>query len=169
FEPQSKDFQRQLVERYYANIDFTSEEAMQRFFVVLQEVFHDLQPAENRLPWQHASDLAEEHFGRLVRFLGRDGIEIIDGEIRVARGIVELPIPKGMSSVSEKAIQGHIQQAKRRMSEADYPAAITVCYTLVEAFLKAMLAKMDAKFKTDEGDIRKLYGILKGPLGLDPA
>ena len=161
--------ERQLVERYYANIDFASEEAIQRFFVVLEEILHDLQPVADPRPWQHTSDLAEEHFGRLVRFLGRDGIEVVEGQIRLAHGIVDGPNIQGIEGLSDEAIREHIQRAKRRLSEGDYPSAIAVCYTLVETFLKAVLKNMEVEFKDTQGDIRTLYNAVRGPLGLDPA
>lgn len=165
----TKGEERQLVERYYANIDFSSEATIQKFFVVLQEIVHDLEPAPRRQPWQHQSDLAEEHLARLIRFLGRDGIEIIDGQLRVSRGIVDSLVPRGLSNASEDTIRANVQRAKRRMSDGDYPAAITASYTLVEEFMKALLLKVGVEGKEDEGDIRNLYRDLRGPLSLDPA
>lgn len=157
--------QRILVEQYFAAIDFTSIEEVNRFFLVLEEIIHDLQPSQNRFPWQHPSDLAEEHNERLQRFLKREGVELIEGHLRIAQGVVET----GLTDISEQSILRYVNRAKQRLTEEDYPAAITISYTLVESFLKTLLRNLEVEFRDTQGDIRQLYNDLKEPMQLNPA
>jgi hypothetical protein len=62
----------------------------------------------------------------------------------------------------------HIEKCRSKISSGDSAGAITNAYTLIEAVLKDLLRHTGTTFKADEGDVRALYGLLRGPLNLDP-
>lgn len=67
-----------------------------------------------------------------------------------------------------KATRDQVEKAKKKLAEGDYAGAITNCYTLVEELLKELLKKTDTPYSQNEGDIKKLYRQLSGPLNLNP-
>lgn len=74
--------------------------------------------------------------------------------------------------LQDRAIADHLEKAKRRLFEADFDGAISISYTVVEAFLKALLRQMPApinEFNEDEGDIRALHNRTSDALSLCPS
>ena len=66
-------------------------------------------------------------------------------------------------------IDEQIDKAKKKLAEGDYDGAITNARSLVEAFLKEMIAKSSAKIPKYDGDLLKLYKVAKQALNLDPS
>lgn len=67
-----------------------------------------------------------------------------------------------------KATRDQVEKAKKKLGEGDYAGAITNCYTLAEELLKELLKKTGTTYSQNEGDIKKLYRQLSGPLNLNP-
>ncbi len=82
FVPRSSGQRRGLVDQFYANIDWTNSDAVNRFLAdVLQPVLVSLQTQADR-PGA-GSDYAATTLGRLVKLLELDGYSTKDGRIRL--------------------------------------------------------------------------------------
>ena len=78
-------------------------------------------------------------------------------------------VPEGLAAISHAGITEQVSKANARLSSGDHAGAIASSYTLVEDLLKLILREAGVAFKENEGDIRKLYGLARGPLNLDPS
>lgn len=164
----AKNEQAALVEKYYHNIDFTDNSSLDRFLLVLGEILYDLNPSRCKYSWQHPSDLAEQHFDRLLRFLTLDGIQYLDERLFVNRDTIDLPDFSELTDVKIETIRSYIDEARKRLAAGNYPAVLTLAYTLIEEFLKVLLRGLSVEFKQSSGNIVHLYGALKDPLNLHP-
>lgn len=81
----------------------------------------------------------------------------------------ELITTSNIAKLSDDYIKAKLQKAERRILEKDYSGAITISASLTESILKLLLDEMDVAYKPDLGDIRKLYDLVKTPLGLNPS
>ena len=93
-----------------------------------------------------------------------DGVPFFD-LVPISSGTIK---PTSLEAVSHATLGEHIEKCRSKISSGDSAGAITNAYTLIEAVLKDLLRHTGTTFKADEGDVRALYGLLKGPLNLDP-
>ena len=85
--------------------------------------------------------------------------------VALSAGTIE---PAALAALSHATFAEHVEKCRAKIASGDSAGAITNAYTLIEAVVKALLRQTGTEFKPDEGDIRTLYGLLKGPLHLDP-
>ena len=63
-------------------------------------------------------------------------------------------------------LRAHVSKAKSRIDQSDYAGSISICYTLIESFLKLSLDELSEKCREGEGDIKKLYKQYSSAAGL---
>lgn len=110
--------------------------------------------------------LVKEHFSGFMQ-----GNDYIKGEpyLEVRSLGEDIIAPEALSSISHTKISEQFSKANRKISEGDFSGAIASAYTLVEHLLKLLLEETKTPYKQDEGDIRRLYNLLRKPLCLDPS
>jgi HEPN domain-containing protein len=164
YDPQIGGQRRSLVERYYANIDFTSASDVRRLLAVYEEIIENLTQATERQPDANY----KATINSLLRRMERDGFRYEDRRFvseRLNAAIVSAPT---LVQLTEASIQEQIEKAQRKIANGDAAGAITNAYTLVEEFLKQLLRKTGTAFNESEGDIRALYKLVASPLHLAP-
>ncbi|MCC5970053.1 MAG: abortive infection family protein [Pararhodobacter sp.] len=84
--------------------------------------------------------------------------EYIDGPMffEVVRN-AQLIQPVSKILLTDASLAEHIHKSRDRLEKRDFSGAISICYTIVEEFLKLSLKEESVKFKDEEGDIRRLY------------
>jgi hypothetical protein len=97
-----------------------------------------------------------------------DGWKFGAGRFTFTRSVGRGVEPVGVLALSESSIEEHVAKARQKIESGDYAGAITNAYTMIETFLKLLLARLGVEFKRDEGDIKTLYGLVIGPLNLNP-
>lgn len=124
----------------------------------------------------------------LNRFLWQDGCELVFRERpatlisnrKVKRlpyfkvhEIIEVSISDELRDFLQRGtLSDHVDKAKRRLVEGDYDGTISIAYTLVESFLKALLRQMPPPsnaFNESEGDICALHCLASAVLNLSPS
>ncbi|SFG50896.1 Abortive infection C-terminus [Palleronia marisminoris] len=63
-------------------------------------------------------------------------------------------------------LRAHVSKANSRIDQSDYAGAISICYTLIESFLKLSLDELSEEYREGEGDIKKLYKQYSSAAGL---
>ena len=76
--------------------------------------------------------------------------------------------PKALVALNHEYINEQLRKGNQRLQDKDESGAITVAYTLVEDVIKKLLTEMGCDFNVNEGDIRKLYALIRKELKLDP-
>jgi hypothetical protein len=162
FTPNVSGQRRSLVEQYYANVDFCSLSDVKKVVSAYDEVMEKIQNSIDMGAGPNAPVKAA-----LIRRMYRDGFTYVDSHFHIDQTSIGAGIVPVLSLTGESLLE-HVEKAKAKIEAGDNAGAITSAYTLVEAFLKAILAKGDILFNRDEGDIRKLYKLASGPLHLNP-
>ena len=89
------------------------------------------------------------------------------------REIIEVSIGDQLRDfLQHHAISDHLEKAKHRLLEGDYDGAISIAYTLTEAFLKTLLRKMPPPFNAlneNEGNVTALHKSAAKALNLSPS
>lgn len=80
-----------------------------------------------------------------------------------------IPEPEGLTSLQHAAVAEQVSKCRDRIANGDFSGAIASTYTLVEEFLKLVLAGAEVDFQAQQGDVRELYRLLRTKLGLDPS
>ncbi len=162
FVPQVSGQRRSLVEQYYANIDFCSPSDVRKVTAAFDEIMLRLGSDPRRFP-DHQQTSA-----KLVARMERDGFRFEDGRFIIDSLAATLPQTPSLVALTEESISEHVVKARAKIEAGDPAGAITNAYTLVEQFLKELLRQSGTDFKESEGDIRLLYGLVSGPLNLEP-
>jgi len=163
YDPQVGGQRRSLVERYYANIDFTSVADVKNLLAVYEEVIESLKQVAER-----NQDGPNVTMNSLLRRMERDGFRYENGRFvgdALDDAIVHAP---ALVQLTEESIREHVEKARQKIANGDPAGAIASAYTLVEGFLKQLLRKTDTAFSESEGDIRTLYKAICAPLHLNP-
>ncbi|WP_138923830.1 abortive infection family protein [Sulfitobacter sp. BSw21498] len=134
---------------------------------VIEEAFNALDEDEN-----HAENIAFQ----FSKILAQDGYKLnkdyrpgfYDGNDHVPGPIFFQVVPNklvfGNSPtkllLTHPILEERVTKARARIESNDFDGAITICYTVIEGFLKLSLEKQGVEFKDTEGDIKKLYKAL---------
>jgi len=127
-------------------------------------------------------DQAEDAALQFTKLLVRDGFKLVkkshgsfefDGKyhdgspyFQVQSTVSKAP-PAPPFLLNQDTLSEYTVKAKDRIENSDFSGAITVCYTLIEGFLKLSLEGLDSSFNKDEGDIKKLYKTFSKAAGLN--
>jgi hypothetical protein len=165
FDPQVGGQRRSLVERYYANVDFTNPNEVRKLVAAYEELMLQL----NAHPSQWTDEnRRREIVQKLLSRMERDGFRYEGGHfISDALYAHALDTPS-LVALSHESISEHIEKARAKIAGGDAAGAITNAYSLFEAFLKAVLREKKALFNENEGDIRSLYNCVADALNLNP-
>lgn len=153
---------RSLVEQYYANVDFCNLSDVRKVMAAFDELM--LRLASD--PFRFTDH--EQMSAKLVARMQRDGFRFEGGRFvcdSLAASLLQTP---SLVALTEESISEHVEKARAKIEAGDPAGAITNAYTLVEQFLKELLRQSGTDFKESEGDIRSLYGLVSGPLNLEP-
>lgn len=162
-DPQIGGQRRGLVERYYANIDFTSAADIKKLLAVYEEVIEGLQQVSERNP-----DGPNVTLNALLRRMEKDGFRYQDGRFVAEALNIAIVHAPSLVQLTEDSIQEHVEKARQKIASGDSAGAIANAYTLVEEFLKQLLRRTGTSFNESEGDLRVLYRAVCAPLHLDP-
>lgn len=165
FDPQVAGQRRSLVERYYANVDFTNPDEVQKLVAAYEELMLQL----NAHPSQWADDKRRtETIQTLVSRMERDGFRCEGGRF-ISDGLSAHTLhTPSLVALSHESVSEHIEKCRAKIVAGDAAGAITNAYSLVEAFLKQILREKGVSFKENEGDIRSLYNCAADALNLNP-
>lgn len=155
---------RGLVEKYYANMDFSSASDIKNLAAVFEEIIENLTQAAERQPGENHTATINS----LLRRMERDGFRYENRRFVSDALNVAVAHAPSLVQLSEAFIQEHIKKARQKIVSGDPAGAIASAYTLVEEFLKQLLRKTGTTFNENEGDIRALYKLLAEPLNLAP-
>jgi hypothetical protein len=162
---------RTLVEQYYAGIDFTDRTQVRRLARVFDDVVDNIIRVTNRRTWSSSPDpqieTQRERLAELLRKMERDGFKHSNERFE-HQSIGAAIIHVQALILSQASVTEHVEKARLKIESGDFSGAIASSYTLVEALLKALLRQLAPGFNGNEGDIRQLYNLLKGPMNLDP-
>ncbi len=133
--------------------------------------------------WGEEGINPEHAAAHLNRTLKRDGFEVVREERHLfysgndsvtdpffivrAFGGRTVHVPS-LVKLTEESITEQLAKARLKIESGDHSGAVTNAYTLIEAFFKAMLRRLEVPFNESEGDIRELYKLLVEPLNLNP-
>lgn len=76
-------------------------------------------------------------------------------------------VPEKLTALTHEAIHEQIRKVNTKIESGDFAGAIANAYTLVETFLKQVLADLNVQHKDEEGDIRELYKLARDALNLN--
>jgi hypothetical protein len=68
--------------------------------------------------------------------------------------------------LTEASLNEHLSKARDRLERGDFSGSISICYTLIEEFLKLRLNDLQTSYNDNEGDIKKLYRLYAKQAGL---
>lgn len=162
---------RTLIEQYYAAMDFQNPADMQRLARVYDEVIDNLTRVTSRrpdfLPSNREIDMQRERLADLLKKMERDGFKRVSDRF-AHQSINSVTMHIQALALTQASITEHVEKSRAKIVAGDFSGAITSAYTLIEALLKALLRQLVPGFNENEGDIRQLYNLLKGPMNLDP-
>ena len=69
--------------------------------------------------------------------------------------------------LTESSMNESLNKARDRLERGDFSGSISICYTLIEEFLKLKLMDFPKCVNENEGDIKKLYRIYAKKSGLE--
>ena len=99
-----------------------------------------------------------------------------DGEIKKGAPYFEIRNVRSVglelaqiNTLNHVQISEQVRKLNSKIESRDYSGAIANSYTLVESLLKLILTSLSEPFKASEGDIRKLYKLVRNKLNLDPS
>ena len=99
--------------------------------------------------------LAKDHHGGFMH-----GDEYIPGPMFFRVEPLGKPLPKPHEYLVVHASSNeHVSKARASIGGRDYDGAISICYTIIEEFLKISLRDLGAELNENEGDIKKLFAI----------
>lgn len=159
---------RGRVEKYYANIDFSSLADIKKLAAAYDEVIVQLEKGKSAA-YPDVAENIDATVRTLVRRMERDGFKFENGCFRLERQNISVVSATSLVDLSEDSINEHLEKARHKIHSGDNAGAIATAYTLIEQFLKELLRKTETEFKEDEGDIRALYKLVATPLNLNPA
>ena len=165
YQPPVSGQRRSLVEQYYANIDFSSQQDVHKLLGAYEELIEQLQQSQSRAINPESVDSTIE---TLLRRMERDGFTFQSGLFVSTKPRSTLVEVATAIALSEESITEHLEKARAKVETGDHAGAIASAYTLVEEFLKELLRKSNTPFNENEGDIRALYKVVATPLNLDP-
>ncbi len=154
FVPLSGGQRRTLVEKYYANIDFSKPEDVRKTAIAFDEFIHKLRSPSFM---GNVDDVNQRQSDDLVSRMQRDGFRFEDGNFISDTLRVQTLETPSIIALTEESIAEHVEKAQTKIANGDFAGAITNAYTLVEAFLKEILRQTQTPFKESEGDIKTLY------------
>jgi len=161
---------RTLVEQYYANVLWDFPSSVSLAVKAYENTIEHFEDAKNRLSpdADEAASSLNATCRELIKCMEADGFTFKDGRFTSPKLHPSLIAAPTLIRLTEASITEHLEKAKAKIESGDYAGAIASAYTLVEAFLKEILVKLNVPFNRDEGDIRKLYQLAADPLTLNP-
>lgn len=157
---------RSYVEQHYAGINFADQGQAKRLTRVFSEICDVLERRAANESDQSVRSQIQQGLDGLTSKMKRDGYDWVDRQfIRTPAAPVTLQMRA--LELTEASVLEHVEKARAKIATGDHSGAITSAYTLVESLLKALLREIAPGFKETQGDIRALYGALKGPMNLD--
>lgn len=155
---------RQLARHYYANLNLTSWNDVQKLITAFEDLFDQLLQAKGQN--QGASEI-QPTIDKLLRRMSREGFRY-EGQRFISTEKLGVDA-NALIALTEASISEHVEKARAKIKRCDFSGAISSAYTLVESFLKKLLSQILPQLNENEGDIRELYKMLSGPLHLNPA
>lgn len=158
---------RNLVEQYYANMDFSSVADARKFFLAYKELIDHLDGVPDGIGRSYE---AERTIRGLEHRMEQDGFHYDRQNDEIISDVFQTSIVEAESLVAltKDSITEHLNKARAKIEAGDNSGAISSAYTLIEGFLKELLHRTGTSFKEDEGDLRELYRLAAGPLNLEP-
>jgi hypothetical protein len=163
FAPTDSGQRRGLVQQYYATLDFSKWEDVQKFLAVYAEAMASLEHHFNG----YNSEFAKNTFARLNDYVRRDGFEFRDGRL-IAVGT--LPTAAKLKEDAMRVDVPYLLQQIERIEnqiESDPRLAIGTSKELVETVCKTILADRGATFDP-KWELSELVKCTRGELSLVP-
>lgn len=156
-QPSVSGRRREIVEQYYASIDFTSETDTERVLRVYSDVLGDL-PCDN--------EKSKNEKIKLLNILKLEGYDVVDGRLasRIPPALVE--IRQLAHSRNLRELERLIDRLMRTTAATDPALTVGTAKELVETVCKTIL--MDAGMSDNKMSLPKLVRTAAGVLSLLP-